>query len=92
MNKKNKLTIVVFLSLAITIVSFFIAGNITGCLLPYQDPPPELLKQYNEYVKTYTPVWYTMLIIFLVSLIAFIVSVIKLFIYLIKKDKNISER
>ncbi len=90
MNKKNKPKLILLISASISVVSFIIAGFIGASMLPYQDPPLELLKQYNNYVETYTPILNILMIIFFISFVTFIISVIKLIIKFFKKDKNIS--
>jgi hypothetical protein len=86
--KKNKLAAIVFLSFVVSMVAFFTLGYISGESLPYQDPSPELEKQYDEYVKNYDSIWYISLIIFSISFITFISSSVKLIIKMIKKNTN----
>jgi hypothetical protein len=78
MTKKDNLPTIVLSSLITSGISFLVFGYISASSLPYQDPPPELLRQYNEFIETYTPVMYTAFAVFVVSFITFCISGAKL--------------
>ncbi|MBP9759055.1 hypothetical protein KBD45_05140 [Candidatus Dojkabacteria bacterium] len=88
MNKKNKSRLVLLISAYISIVSFVMTGFIGGGMLPYQDPSPELLKKYNDYLQTYTPILNILMIIFFISTVVFMINSIQLIIKLFRKSKN----
>ncbi len=76
------------LSSVVALVSFIAAGLISGYLLPYQDPTPELLREYNDNVNIYMQIWNVLCITFLVSLVVCIVSTIKLLFFTKSRKEN----
>lgn len=68
----------------IAAISFALAGVIGADMLPYQDPPSELLEKYDAYKKTYSPIWDVLITISLVSAIIFLVGILKIFMRFIR--------
>jgi amino acid transporter len=72
-------------SILTTLITFIISSYFFSNMMPYQDPPKELLEEQNVYIKTYTPLMNLLDFIFLISLI---ITLISFFIILKNRRKN----